>query len=446
MPEVTVLPNTRPTENEVSAAVISKLTWRLVPFLFLLYMVAYLDRINVGFAALQMRGQLHFNDRVYGLGAGIFFAGYFLLQIPSNLVVHRLGARRWISLLMVVWGLISASTMFVVTPRGFYVFRFLLGAAEAGFFPALILYVKNWFPISLRGRTVARFMAAGPLAGVIGGPVSGVLLGFNGHFGLAGWQWLFLFEGMPAVLMGILVFNYLSDRPDHAGWLTPTEKYWLATALESEETLTRQTAFSGSLAPFTSGSIWLLAFVVFGASTCTSGITLWLPTLIRSRSDASNFMVGVLAAIPFLAAVLGMTAVALHSDSTGERRWHVTVAGVSGSVALLAVSYATSFVGTMIAITIAVVCAYAIFGPFWALTSTLLEGSAAATGVALINSVGNLGGFFGPYAVGLVRNSTGSFRGGFLVIAVTLAASAVIVPFIRYVRRPKRLGIQNEVI
>jgi ACS family tartrate transporter-like MFS transporter len=446
MLEVNALPNTRGDEEEVSAAVISKLTWRLVPFLFLLYMVAYLDRINVGFAALEMRGQLHFNDRVYGLGAGIFFAGYFLFQIPSNLIVHRIGARRWISLLMVVWGLISASTMFVVTPRNFYVCRFLLGAAEAGFFPGLILYVKNWFPISLRGRTVARFMAAGPLAGVIGGPVSGVLLGFNGHAGLAGWQWLFLLEGMPAVLMGILVFNYLSDRPDHARWLTPSQKHWLMTTLESEEILTRRTAFCGSWAPFTSGPIWLLAFVVFGASTCTSGITLWLPTLIRSSSRSSNFMVGVLAAIPFLAAVVGMTSVALHSDATGERRWHVTAAGLSGSVALLAVSYATSFVGIMISITIAVVCAYAIFGPFWALTSTLLEGSAAATGVALINSVGNLGGFFGPYAIGLVRNSTGSFRGGFLVIAVTLATSAVIVPLIRYARVTKHLSVHKESI
>jgi MFS family permease len=446
MSEFTVLANTRIDEHDVSAAVISKLTWKLVPFLFLLYMVAYLDRINVGFAALQMRGQLHFNDRVYGLGAGIFFAGYFFFQIPSNLAVQRLGARRWISLLMVIWGLISASTMFVTTPRSFYIFRFLLGAAEAGFFPGLILYVKDWFPIRLRGRTVARFMAAGPLAGVIGGPFSGVLLSFNGHAGLAGWQWLFLLEGMPAVIMGILVLNYLSDRPEDTPWLTLTEKQWLRSTLDSEKTLAHHTAFKTSSAPFTSGPIWLLAFVVFGASTCTSGITLWLPTLIHSRSAAGNFAVGVLAAIPFLAAVVGMTAVALHSDSTGERRWHVTIAGLSGAAALAAVSYLTSFTGTMIAITIAVVCAYAIFGPFWALASTLVEGSAAATGVALINSVGNLGGFFGPYAIGLVRNSTGSFRGGFLAIAITLVLSAVIVPFIRGVPRSSRGNSPEKLI
>jgi len=435
MSEVTVLANTRTDENNVSAAVISKLTWRLVPFLFLLYMVAYLDRINVGFAALQMRGQLHFNDRVYGLGAGIFFVGYFLFQIPSNLIVQRIGARRWISLLMVIWGVISASTMFVSTPRGFYVFRFLLGAAEAGFFPGLILYVKNWFPIRLRGRTVARFMAAGPLAGVIGGPVSGLLLGFNGHAGLAGWQWLFLLEGMPAVVLGIVVLNYLADTPTDAKWLTYVEREWLTNTLDRERVDSLFKAFSSSLAPFTSGPIWLLAFVVFGASTCTQGITLWLPTLIHSRSNASNFTIGVLAAIPFLAAVVGMTAVALHSDSTGERRWHVTIAALSGTVALLAVTYSTSFVGIIIATTIVLVCTYSIFGPFWALTSTLVEGGAAATGVALINSVGNLGGFFGPYVIGLVRNSTGSFRGGFLVIAMTLAACGLIVPFIRYVPR-----------
>lgn len=427
---IIVLINTQADEQTVSGAVLSKLTWRLVPFLFVLYMIAYLDRINVGFAALQMREQLHFGDRVYGLGAGIFFTGYFIFQLPSNLTLQRIGARRWISILMITWGVISSSTMFVSTPREFYMLRFLLGAAEAGFFPGLVVYVKNWFPNEIRARTVARFMAAGPLAGVFGGPVSGLLLNLNGQQRLAGWQWLFLLEGVPAFLMGIVVFVYLTDKPSDADWLTAIQREWLANTLNHERVYSVRTMSNSPLALLTSGVVWLLAFVVFGASTCTYGMVLWLPTLIHSRSSVGNLMIGVLTAIPLVAASIGMTLVSLHSDRSGERRWHVTTCALAGAIALVALTYSTSLVGIVIGISFAAVSTYSIFGPFWAMATTLLEGSVAAAGIALINSVGNLGGFFGPYIIGFVRDATGTFRGGFFVAAATLAICGLIVPLV----------------
>jgi ACS family tartrate transporter-like MFS transporter len=401
-------------------------------------MIAYLDRINVGFAALQMREQLHFSDRVYGLGAGIFFTGYFVFQLPSNLILQRIGARRWISILMLTWGLISSSTMFVLTAREFYILRFLLGAAEAGFFPGLVLYVKNWFPNEIRARTVARFMAAGPLAGVFGGPVSGMLLNLNGHRGLAGWQWLFLLEGIPALLMGIVVLNYLTDKPDDAHWLTTIQRQWLANTLDHERVHSLRTSSSKPLASLTSGLVWLLAIVVFGASTCSYAMVLWLPTLIHSRSSVGNLMIGVLTAIPLLGAATGMTLVSLHSDRTGERSWHVTLAALTGAAALVVLAYSTSIVMIVIAATFAAVSTYSLFGPFWAMATALLESSMAAAGIALINSIGNLGGFFGPYIIGFVRNATGTFRGGFLVAAATLALCGLMVPLISL--KSKSLG------
>ena len=413
-------------------ALISTLTWRLIPFLFVLYIVAYLDRINVGFAALQMQRQLHFNDSIYGFGAGIFFAGYLLFQVPSNLALQRFGARRWICFLMILWGAISASTAFIATPRGFYLLRFLLGSAEAGFFPGMILYLRNWFPSAVRARTIALFMCAGPLSGVVGGPVSGVLLNFDGRGGLAGWQWLFLMEGLPAVLLGVVVFIYLTDTPQDARWLTVVQRTWLDGVLGHEKTSSGQVGGSrAALAVFGKCSIWLLAIAVFGITTCTSGLSLWLPTLIRSVSRRGNLTIGVLSAIPYVAAAIAEILVGLHSDRSGERRWHVAVPAFCGAVAIIAAAYFTSLAAILVAISVAVLSAYATFGPFWAMTTAFLEKSAAATGIALINAVGNLGGFFGPYVIGAIRNSTGTFRAGFLVAAVAIAVSGVIVISVR---------------
>jgi ACS family tartrate transporter-like MFS transporter len=427
--------------SETASSVISKITRRIVPLLFILYLVAYLDRINVAFGALQMQRQLHFSDSVYGLGAGIFFIGYLFFQVPSNLMLQRVGARRWICVLMMVWGAISLSTAFVSSAKTFYLVRFLLGSAEAGFFPGIIFYIKDWFPSFVRARTVALFMTAGPLSAVVGGPVSGVLLGLHGFAGLAGWQWLFLMEGLPAVFLGVVVFLWLSDSPQDARWLSSAERVWLTDTLNREP----RCLTGNSLAAFRSGAVWLLALALFCVTTCTSGLSLWLPTLIRSISFSSNLTIGILYAIPYVAAAVAEFLVGLHSDRTGERRLHVGVPAITGAVAIVGVTYFSSLAAVLLAITIAILSAYATFGPFWAIAATVLEGNAAAAGIALINSVGNLGGFWGPYVIGLVRNSTGTFRGGLLITATTLAFCGVIVLTLRMPPIARRISTESAV-
>jgi D-galactonate transporter len=417
--------------QEIETSVLSRLTWRLVPFLFLLYIVAYLDRINVGFAALQMQEQLKFSDRVYGLGAGVFFAGYFLFQLPSNLVLHRVGARRWIALLMIVWGVIASSMISVRTPEGFYGLRFLLGAAEAGFFPGMILYLKTWFPEAARARAVALFMTAGPLSGVVGGPISGVLLSLPHRAGLAGWQWLFLIEGLPAMILGVVVFFSLADHPRDARWLSEEQRAWLLATLEREGAAQSTEQQSDLPSVFFSGKIWLLVFVYFGLNTCSYGISLWLPKLLQSASRESNLFIGLVSAVPYLAAAVAMVLVGQHSDRTGERRWHVSISAFVGAAALLAGGYANSLPAIVAALSIALMSVSSMVGPFWVLPTKFLQGTAAAAGIALINSLGNLGGFFGSYVIGAVRTSTGSFRGGLLIAAATLALCGCLAPLVR---------------
>lgn len=438
------IPQITQDATQLEARIIRTLTWRLVPFLFVLYVVAYLDRINVGFAALQMQVQLGFSDAVYGLGAGMFFAGYFVFQVPSNLVLERVGARRWIALLIVVWGIVSAATSLVTGATSFYVLRFLLGSAEAGFFPGVILYLKNWFPASARARTVARFVTAAPIAGVIGGPLSGALLGLHLRAGLAGWQWMFLLEGIPAVLLGAIAWKYLVDRPEDAAWLDTDEKAWLCGAFRAEQiaaahshdvgTVT-QGPGSDTFAAFRSGRIWILTLVYFGLTTVMYGMSMWLPTVIKSLASMNNFTIGVLSAIPYLAAAIAMVRVGLHSDRSGERRWHVALLAFAGALALAAAAYTHSLGAAVVLLSITVMGYFSMMGPFWAMPTRLLSSTSAAAGIAFINSVGNLGGFFGPYTIGLMRTSTGEFRGGLLVVAATLAVSGA---FVLAVREPDR--------
>lgn len=410
---------------------LSRLTWRLVPFLFLLYIVAYLDRINVGFAALQMQGQLGFNDRIYGLGAGMFFAGYFFFQVPSNLVLHRVGARRWITLLMMIWGMISSSMIFVRTPQSFYALRFLLGAAEAGFFPGMILYLKIWFPEAARARAVALFMTAGPLSGVVGGPISGVLLSLPHRAGMQGWQWLFVIEGLPAVVLGMVVFFSLTDRPQEARWLNEEQRAWLLATLEHEKTAPASQPTFNLLSLLGDGRIWLLVFVYFGLNTGSYGISLWLPKLLKSTSQGSNLFIGVISTVPYIAAAIAMVLVGQHSDRTGERHWHVALCAFVGAAAFLFGAYASSLLETVIALSLAMMAVSSMTGPFWTLPAKFLQGTAAAAGIAIINSLGNLGGFFGPYAIGSMRAATGTFRGGLLIAAATLAFSGCLAPLVR---------------
>jgi D-galactonate transporter len=408
---------------QLGASVTRKLTWRIVPFLFLLYIVAYLDRINVGFAALQMQSELHLNDAVYGFGAGLFFAGYFCFQVPSNIVLQRVGARRWIAMLMVVWGVVSAAMILVRTEREFYALRFLLGAAEAGFFPGVILYLKNWFPESVRARTIARFMTAAPLAGVIGGPVSGALLNLHQRGGLSGWQWLFLIEALPAVILGVAVWIYLTDHPHDAAWMTPEEQSWLMQELRPAIPQAKSSGF----AAFRDLRMWLFAVVYFGMTTVMYGIALWLPTIIHGISGLGNFGIGLLTAVPYVASALAMVLAGLHSDRSQERRLHTAIPAFVGAIALVVVAYSPSVTLSVAAISLALLSAFSAMGPFWAMPTKILSGTAAAVGIALINSVGNLGGFAGPWVIGVIRKATGTFRGGLLSIAFALAFSGLVV-------------------
>jgi D-galactonate transporter len=418
------------TQPDFEAALVSRLTRRLIPFLFLLYIVAYLDRINVGFAALQMQGQLRLNDEVYGLGAGLFFAGYFVFQVPSNLLLERVGARRWLAVLMVAWGAISSCMIFVRSPHSFYALRFLLGVAEAGFFPGVILYLKNWFPAGARARAVARFMTAAPLSGVVGGPISGALLGLH-HAGLAGWQWMFLMEGIPAMALGVVAFWVLTDRPHDAAWLSEEQRRWLLATLEQEHQETAAVTRTNLWAAFTHPGIWLLVLVYFGLDTVSYGISLWLPNLIRSLSGVSNFVIGLLSAIPYVAAAIAMVLVGVHSDRSGERRWHTALPAFAGAAGLLLAAQSTSVAPMIAGVTVAVLGVFSMLGPFWTMPTSLLTGTAAAGAIALINSVGNLGGFFGPYIIGLVRTQTGSFKDGLLLIGATLAVGGAIALLVR---------------
>jgi MFS transporter, ACS family, tartrate transporter len=398
--------------------------WRLMPFLFLLYIVAYLDRINVSYGVLQMRGQLGLSDRVYGRAAGIFFAGYFFFQLPSNLVLEKFGVRRWISVLMIAWGLISCLMIFIRGPISFYVMRFLLGAAEAGFFPGMIFYMKRWFPARARAGAIAWFMTANPLAGIVGSPISGALLGLHGA-GLAGWQWMFLTEGTPAIILGAVVYVTLADTPQEAHWLSEEEKTGLLETLESErlaESLVPQANYwQAAISP----RIWLLSLVYFGVSTTMYGVTLWLPSVIRAFSGLSYFWTGVVAVIPFILTTAAMVLVGMRSDRTGERRWHTALSAFVAAAGLVVAGFTHSPVLVVAAISLGLAGAESMVGPFWALATSMMAGLSAGAGIAVINSLGNLGGYFGPDIIGFFRSGNGGFRGGLLAIGATVALSGL---------------------
>lgn len=411
--------------DRLESAVISQLMWRLMPFLFLLYIVAYLDRINVGFGILQMRGQLGLSDRVYGRAAGIFFAGYFFFQLPSNLLLEKVGVRRWITVIMVLWGVISCLMIFIRGPVSFYTMRFLLGAAEAGFFPGIILYMKRWFPARARARAVAWFMTANPLAGVVGSPVSGALLGLHGA-GLSGWQWMFILEGIPAIALGAVVLFTLTDWPAEAHWLESNQREWLLQTLEFEHQAEAAVPKSSFWAVLLSGRMWLLSLVYFGVSTTMYGVTLWLPSVIRSFSGLSYFWTGVVAILPFLVTVIVMVLVGMRSDRTGERRWHTALPAFVASAGLVLSAYGHSTLIVVTGLAIGMAFAEGMCGPFWALATSSMAGLSAAAGIAMINSLANLGGFFGPDIIGLFRSLSGGFRGGLLAIAATVTLSGLI--------------------
>ncbi|HLZ43944.1 MAG TPA: MFS transporter [Candidatus Sulfotelmatobacter sp.] len=410
--------------ERLEPAVVSRLIWRLMPFLFLLYIVAYLDRINVSFGVLQMRTQFDLSDRVIGRAGGIFFVGYFFFQLPSNLILEKVGVRRWISGLMILWGLISCLMVFIRGPVSFYTLRFLLGAAEAGFFPGMILYMKRWFPARSRGRAVAWFMTANPIAGIIGSPISGALLNLHGA-GFAGWQWMFLMEGLPAMVLGAIVFSILPDTPREATWLKGDERAWLLEKLESEKRAEAPVAQGSFWRVLVSPTIWLLSLVYFGVSTTMYGVTLWLPTVIRALSGLSYLWTGVVATLPFLLTVIAMVWVGMRSDRAGERRWHTAIPAFVAAASLIIAGYGASTIVVVSGIALGLAGAESMVGPFWAMATSRMDGLSAAAGIAVINSLANLGGYYGPDIIGLFRTANGGFRGGLLAIAATVCLSGL---------------------
>jgi ACS family tartrate transporter-like MFS transporter len=415
------------------AAVMRKVALRLLPFLFLLYVVNLLDRANVGFARLQMVDDLRMSEQAYALGAGIFYAGYLLFEVPSNLILHRVGARAWVARILVSWGLISSAMMFVTGPWSFYALRVLLGAAEAGFFPGIIFYLSHWFPARRRARAVAAFMTAGPVTGIVGSPVSGAILQFMDQTaGLAGWQWLFLLEGIPSVVLGFVTYFYLTDRPEQAHWLADAERDWLVRRMSGEETQRRHHGPSllGALAD---PRVWLLIAVYFTVALGNNGFGFYLPKLIQGYFVGRRELeIGFLAAVPSAAAIAAMLLIGAHSDRTGERRRHVAGSALLGAAGWVTAALAPSPWLALLGLALAAAGMNSMLPTFWALPTAFLTGAAAAAGIALINSVANLGGLLGPMVFGTVKDTTGSFTGGLFVMAGALGLGALLVLRVRH--------------
>jgi ACS family tartrate transporter-like MFS transporter len=414
--------------------VVGRVIGRLIPFVFLCYVVAYLDRVNIGFAAADMQRDLRLNDDVYGFGAGLFFLGYFLFEIPSNLILERVGARRWMARIMFVWGLVSMATVWVKDAPTFYALRVLLGLAEAGFFPGMVLYLTYWIPARQRARAGALFMTAAPVSMMIGAPVSEALLSLDGRAGLHGWQWLFLAEGFPAVLLGLLALYYLTDRPEKAHWLPAGDREWLSRHMESEHA--ERARHGSGLRHTLSPKVALLCLIYFLNTFATYGIFLFLPKMLREASGFSGMKLAAITAIPFAVALVGMVLIGRHSDRTGERKLHVAACALLGALGLvLAAASRESVPLIVLSFAISQLGQRAVQGVFWAIPPAFLGGTAAAAGIGMVNAVGNLGGFVGPWAVGFLRHWSASYTAGLLLMATALTIQAVLVSSLRMTPR-----------
>jgi D-galactonate transporter len=400
-----------------------KVTWRLIPLLLLCYIVAYLDRVNVGFAKLQMAGDLGFSDAVYGLGAGMFFIGYFFFEVPSSIILHRVGARVWIARIMVTWGIVSGGMMFIQTETQFYVMRFLLGLAEAGFFPGIILYLTYWYPAHRRARIVTMFMTGIPLAGVIGGPLSGwIMKSWDQVSGLQGWQWMFLLEAIPSVLIGFVVYFYLDDRITSAKWLEDEERAILQQRIEEEES---QKEHVPMMQVFKSGRMWTMSAIYFTMAMSLYGVSFWLPTIIKGMGVTDNLEIGLLSSLPWIAAVFSMLLFARSADKMRERRWHVVVPMLMGSTGLiLSVLLSGNHYLSFAALVLACMGIVSAIPLFWSLPTAFLVGVGAAAGIAAINSIANLAGFLAPYLVGWLKQVTSSTDSGMYLLAAVLVIGA----------------------
>jgi MFS transporter, ACS family, tartrate transporter len=410
----------------MEARVIRKVSWRIVPFVALCYFVCYLDRVNVGFAALQMNKDLGFTATMFGWGAGIFFFGYFFFEVPSNLALERFGARLWIARIMVTWGLLSAGMSLVWNEASFLIIRFLLGAAEAGFFPGIILFLTYWFPAVYRARMVGRFMLAIPISTVIGAPLSGLILGMDGILGLRGWQWLFIFEGVPTVLLGLVVMFYLTDGPAKANWLEADERAWLIDRLGRERTLRESHGKHTLWQALSHPRVLTLSMAYFGTAAAGYALGFWLPTIVK-EFGFSNLQTGFVTAIPYLVGVVSVVVWPLLSDRMQERKWNTALAFLVAAVGLAASTYFPDPVHKMAVLSIGAIGLFAIAPLFWTLPTAFLSGTAAAGGIALINSIGNLAGFAAPFLMGYLKDATGGFTAGLLVVSAFPLLSAILV-------------------
>ncbi len=405
---------------------IAKVSSRLVPFLILCYFVAYLDRVNVSFAALTMNKDLGLSASAFGLGAGIFFLAYFLFEVPSNLFLERVGARKWIARIMLTWGLISGGMAFISGVKGFFVLRVLLGIAEAGFFPGIIFFLTLWFPAVYRARIIGYFMAAIPLSTVIGAPISGLLLGLDGALGLKGWQWLFILEATPALFLSVAVFFYLTDRPADATWLDADERGWLIDRLQLEqrqrEAVRRYSVAQALMAP----KVWALSLVYFGAVATNYGLSFFLPQIVKGFG-VSNVQAGFIAALPYVVGVAGIVLWGRRSDRKLERRYHLAFPLF---VASAGIAVSTALPDPTLKMAVLSIAGFGIFGclpVFWTYPTAFLSGAAAAGGIAMINSIGNLAGFAGPYAMGRLKDFTGTYTVGLLCLSAAGLVATVIV-------------------
>ncbi len=430
-------PHARPNTNELAdeTRIYARVTWRLIPFLFLCYLVAYLDRVNVGFAKLQMLADVKMSETAYGIGAGIFFIGYFLFEVPSNLLLHRVGARRWIARIMISWGVLSSAMMLITSVNQFYALRFALGLAEAGFFPGIVYYLSQWYPAARRARITALFMTALAASGVIGGPLSGwILSSMAGVNGWAGWQWLFLLEGIPSIVVGFAVYRYLDDGIAAAAWLTAPEKALLLRNMAGDETTDAHRSIATTLR---TPRVLVLALLSFSIVMGVYGIGFWLPQMIRTMGVQDPLRVGLLSAIPYGVAAVAMVLVGRSSDRHAERRWHLVGSALVGAAGFaLAARFPDNVVIGMIALSAGTASVLTTLPLMWTVPPTFLRGASLAAGIGAINSVGNLAGFLSPYMIGAITDATGSGANGVYVIAgFQLLAALIATPATRETRQ-----------
>jgi ACS family tartrate transporter-like MFS transporter len=414
--------------DAVETAIVRKIAWRIMPLAIIAYCIAYIDRTNIAVAALTMNKDLGFSATIFGLGAGVFFIGYFIFEIPSNVILERVGARRWIARIMFTWGIFSAACAFVTGPVSFMVIRFLLGAAEAGFFPGMILYFTYWFPDRYRGRIIAGLFLAQPIANALGNSVSGIILEMDGFLGFRGWQWVFLIEAVPAIILSVVVLRMMTDRPAQAAWLEPKERQWLEAELEGERQRVEARERLTLLKALRDPRVLMLSLIYFASVTANYGTTFFMPQIVKGLG-LSNLMTGFASAIPYLVGMVGLVVWGWSSDRSNERRWHLIVASITGCVGLAAAGALGGSFLSLAAMSVAVVGIYGSRASFWPLPSLFLSGTAAAGAIAFINAIGNLGGYVGPFVVGWIKDTTNSFEMALYFLAACSLASGVVAFF-----------------